>query len=218
MNDYILFLDTETSDKPREWNASTKEVEKWPYILQIAWTIYKSNGDYVLTRNYYINPGEISINKESQRVHGITLSFVRDFGVKRQKAMEILMADLAKYTPMLVGHFVLFDLKMVEVAFNRIGMPQDFSDFDKFCTMQNTRPKRGGAGARLLRLGELYQLLFEKPLKNQHNAKVDALATKDCFFELVRKGSITDKTIDDQKSFFNPRRTFLDRIFNINVK
>ena len=47
-------------------------------------------------------------------------------------------------------------------------------------------------------VNQLYELLFHKPIGKIHNALVDAEATKACFFELVKRGEITDKIVAKQ--------------------
>ncbi len=203
MNNYILFLDTETSDKPKHWNASTGEVEQWPYILQIAWTVCEKSGETVLTKDFYINPGDIEMGEESMKVHGITLDFLKKNGIKRQQVLQKLSDDLNKYNPLVVGHFLKFDIKMLEVGFNRAGIKQSFVKRPKFCTMFFTRSIFLGANNRLLRLNELYKSLFGEEFKNQHNALYDALAAKDCFFKLLNQGKIKDKEFDIQAKYFD---------------
>ncbi len=211
MNDYILFLDSETSDKPRAWKSSTFHVDKWPYLLQLAWSVHKKNGELVLVRDFYIYPGEIEIHEDSLNLHGITLEFLKENGQKRRDVLQTLMDDLQTYNPLIVGHFIQFDLRMLEVGFNRVNLEHNLQQYPKFCTMLNSRPKIAGADARMLRLNELYFNLFNKTLKNQHNARVDALATKDCFFELIRLKKITPKTIHRQQKHFKPRKSLLNR-------
>ncbi|MCW3786332.1 3'-5' exonuclease [Plebeiibacterium sediminum] len=205
MNDYILFLDTETSDKPKYWNAPTDEVDHWPYILQIAWTICKKSGETVLTHDYYINPGDIKMSEESMRVHGITLDFLKKNGIKREEVLQQLSDDLEKFNPLVVGHFLKFDIKMIEVGFNRAGIKQSFLHRPRFCTMFVTRSIFLGANSRLLRLNELYKSLFGAEFKNQHNALYDALAAKDCFFELLKKGQIKEKEFIKQAKYFKEK-------------
>ncbi len=206
MNDYILFLDTETSDKPKYWNAPTDEVDHWPYILQIAWTICKKSGETILTHDFYINPGDIEMSVESMRVHGITLDYLKKNGIKREEVLQQLSDDLNKYNPLVVGHFLKFDIKMIEVGFNRAGIKQSFMNRARFCTMFFTRSVFPGASSRLLRLNELYKSLFGEEFKNQHNALYDALAAKDCFFELLHKGQIKDKEFIKQANYFKENR------------
>jgi len=208
MKDYILFIDTETSDKPHQWNSSTKEVYKWPYVLQISWTVCKSNGQTVVTRDYYINPGQIEINPTAYKIHGLSLEFLKKNGIPREGALKQLLIDINLYQPLLVGHFLKFDLKMIEVAFNRVGESLNMDNLPKFCTMLNTRRPLAPADTPLLRLNELYYSLFNKELKDMHNAKIDALATKKCFFELVDQGKIDDKVIQKQQKVFKKGSKF----------
>lgn len=208
MNEYILFIDTETSDIPRQWGASTKEVEKWPYILQIAWTICTKEGTDITTRNFYINPGNISINEDSLKLHKITPELLKEKGLPRETVMKTLSDDIANFRPMIVGHFLNLDRKMMEVGFNRAQMEQNFNNLPKFCTMLNTQsPFEQLNGQRFLRLNELYSSLFGKEMENQHNALADALATKECFFEQVNRGNITEKSIRQQQRYFEGRNS-----------
>ncbi len=203
MNNYVLFIDTETSDRPQHWGAPTSQSAKWPYILQVAWTVCNNKGEDILTRNFYINPGEITMGVEAEKLHGITLDFLKKNGIKRKQVLQKLTEDLEQFQPLIVGHFLKYDLKMLEVSYNRSDIKQSFLPFQKFCTMFNTRSIFLGLNSRLLRLNELYHSLFRKDFKNPHNALADANATKDCFFEMVKRGLITDKTIKKQRSYFN---------------
>jgi DNA polymerase-3 subunit epsilon len=49
-----------------------------------------------------------------------------------------------------------------------------------------------------LRLGELYQRLFHEPLRDAHDALVDARATARCFFAMQKQGLITEETVARQ--------------------
>ncbi len=204
MSDYILVIDTETSDKPRKWQASTQQVNKWPYILQIAWVICNNKGDILETRDFYIYPGEkFEINKDSFQLHNITKEFLLEKGLDRTTVLSFLADDIRKYSPMIVGHFLRFDLKMLEVSFNRAGLQQNFKDQDKFCTMYYSRPKAPYTHQQFQRLDELYYSLFDKHIKNYHNALADTLATKACFFKLLNDGNITNYEKKAQAEYFN---------------
>ncbi len=185
----------------------TAQVDKWPYILQVSWTIYRKSGEKILQQNFYINPGEIIINENALNVHGITLDFLQKKGIPRKEVLQKLADNLLKYEPLIVGHFIKFDLKMLEVGFNRVGIPHNLATLPKFCTMLNTRSKFPADHTPMLRLGELYYQLFRKKLTNQHNAMVDAEATKDCYFEMVKRGRLDKATVERQQKFFKARRT-----------
>lgn len=211
-NEYILFIDTETSDKPRKWTAPTSHTDKWPYLLQVAWVICDNKGEVVKSRDFYINPGEISIHEDSLNIHGITLEFLKEKGKKRKRVLKKLSDDLDTYQPLIVGHFLKFDIKMLEVGFERVKIRQNLTRYLKFCTMINTRSNL--SHLPLQRLGELYESLFDENLENPHNASFDALATKACFFELVMRGGINDKIIEHQQKYFklpDKRNKFFSR-------
>lgn len=196
MYNYTLFIDTETSDKPKRWNASTDKVEKWPYILQIAWIVCTKDGQPVLTRDFYIKHQDIEIDEQAGALHGITLDLLQEKGVDRKVVLSQLAADIEKYQPLIVGHFLAFDRKMMEVGFSREEISRNFEHLPKFCTMQYSRqPSDFIGGQRCLRLNELYQKLFGRSMENPHNALSDAEATRDCFFELQRRGDLKAEAI-----------------------
>jgi DNA polymerase III subunit epsilon len=201
--DYILFIDTETSGMPRKWTVSTSKTHKWPYILQIAWLIYTWKGEKIQSRNFYINTGKIEIEKEAQNLHGITHELLEARGIKRKKVMRLLSKDIEKYQPLIVGHFLEFDKRMMEVGFTRAKVKQNFALLPKFCTMVFSKKLRTASFTpKFMRLNELHQFLFGSELSVQHNAFSDALATKDCFFELRDRGMLNENEIEHQQQYF----------------
>ena len=199
MTNYLLFIDTETSGIPRKWNSPKENQKDWPYILQISWIIYTQLGSHVKTENHYINTGNIKINKESQRIHGITLELLKEVGKERKDVINLLKSDLLEFQPMVIGHFLEFDHKMLDVGFHRAGIENIVKNLSHFCTMKVTFNLDFMNPGRYLRLPELYKYLFKKEQMNQHDAKCDAQATADCFFELVKRGVINEKTIEKQQ-------------------
>ncbi len=196
MYNYTLFIDTETSDKPKRWNAPTDKVENWPYILQIAWIVCTNEGEPVLTRNFYIKHQDIEIDEDAIALHGITQEVLQEKGVERKMVLNTLASDIEIYQPLIVGHFLEFDKKMMEVGFTREEITRNFDQLPKFCTMQNSKQANDFFGGhRFLRLNELYESLFRKPMENHHNALSDAQATQACFFEMIRRGDIDKSTI-----------------------
>jgi DNA polymerase-3 subunit epsilon len=88
---------------------------------------------------------------------------------------------------------------MMEVGYTREHIAQNFEHLPKFCTMLFTRKSKDiFGGYSYLRLNQLYESLFHKPIAKLHDALFDAEATKACFFELVKRGEITDSVIAKQ--------------------
>lgn len=201
MQDNLLFLDTETSGIPTSLNAPINELTNWPYVLQLAWLIYSPDGTLIKKENHFIYEEDIYIKNSSTKIHGITKEDLMSKGHERKTIMKILANDLRKYQPIIVGHFVEFDSKMVQVAFFRSGLKNNISRYKHFCTMRSTSEYSKLPNSTFPKLDELYLGLFGEKLENKHNAANDAEATARCFFELYKKGEIDDDKIKSQKLF-----------------
>jgi DNA polymerase-3 subunit epsilon len=79
-------------------------------------------------------------------------------------------------------------------------MEQPMSKLPMFCTMLGSKGLVRNPQMHYLKLGQLYDLLFNRQMIKQHNAMIDALATAECFFELERIGAVDDEKIAKQQS------------------
>jgi DNA polymerase III epsilon subunit-like protein len=66
----FLFLDTETTGLPRY--SATDPVEKWPRVVQLAWSLYSGDGNCESRNSFIIYPTDFTIPMDSARIHGIT--------------------------------------------------------------------------------------------------------------------------------------------------
>ncbi len=195
---YILFIDTETSGKPTDWEAPPSDDNKWPHIVQVAWRIHKAEGELLHTREFYITASDYTIRKKAARIHGITEEMANRLGVRRKEALRELYKDLRRYKPLIVGHFVTLDLHMVQAGFSRAGIKNIIPEYDAFCTMRATSEYMHMNNRHYPKLGELYQMLFRRKMQDEHNAAGDARAVSECFFELVRRGEVDEELIRRQ--------------------
>lgn len=202
MAPYLLFIDTETSDKPEQWSKRHVKPDKWPYIVQIAWCIYDQAGTLIKKENLFINEADIVISPESEKIHGITKAKLESIGTNRKDVLSVLANDLETYKPIIIGHFVEFDLRMLKVAFERIHMENASDNLPSYCTMSTIRHfDEIQKIYRHLRLEELYEHLFNKKLENQHDAYVDAEATAACYFKMKEDGLISKCDIEPNKCY-----------------
>ncbi|AKD03933.1 3'-5' exonuclease [Pontibacter korlensis] len=199
MQEYILFIDTETTGIPLDWNAPYSDAQNWPYAVQIAWVLYTKDGKELKSENHYIFEPELKVSEASGRIHGLTREFLQANGKRRNQVLSILSNDLEQYKPLVVGHFMQLDYHMLGVGFHRASMPNPLPELSTFCTMNASANFFLGPHQRFLRLGELYERLFHKSLEQQHDAAVDARATAECFFKLMAQGDITEATILQQQ-------------------
>ena len=198
MKDYLLFVDTETSGIPRDWNKPYSNRSNWPHIAQLAWVMYTREGVEVKAENHYIQPNDYDLDPASGSVHGLTPEFLRARGESRHAVMQRLHHDLLRYRPLVVAHFMQLDFHMVGVSFHRAGLTNPMLGLPLFCTMRATGPLLRHSSRGFLRLSELYQRLFKEPQPREHDALADAYATARCFFEMQRQGIITPETMHQQ--------------------
>ncbi len=200
MQEYLLFIDTETSGLPKNWNLPYSEDKNWPHAVQISWVIFKSDQTEVRREDHYIKDDDFDISNEAFKIHGITRSFLNMHGEYRRDVLQMLADDLNKYRPLVVGHYVELDFHITGADFYRTGIPQPMDGLQMYCTMLGTTNFLRNPQIRYLKLNQLYSLLFNKQLSNHHNAMIDAMATAECFFELLRMGSIDDDKIARQQT------------------
>ncbi len=200
MRDYLLFIDTETSGLPKDWNAPYTKEDNWPYAVQIAWIIFTKDQKEVKRENHYINNNDFKIAPSAQKIHGLTPDFLVTNGESRETILKLLADDLKQYHPLVVGHFMKLDFHVAGAEFYRIGMENPIKELPTFCTMLASTPLVQNPYKKYLRLCDLYELLFNKQLDEQHNALADAQATAQCFFELANREKLNDDKIAEQQA------------------
>lgn len=204
MPDYLLFVDTETSGLPTDWRRAYGEPGAWPHVVQVAWLVYTQAGELVKTENHYVRPSDYDISPASAQVHGLTLAYLHEHGQPRRQVMQRLHDDLRHYQPLVVGHFVELDYHMIGVSFQRAGLSNALLGLPTFCTMRLTKRFWQPLHQQYLRLADLYQRQFGRPMLHQHDALVDAEATAQCFFDLRRKGDIDEQALADGPQLLPP--------------
>lgn len=203
MTDHLLFIDTEASGLPKKWNAPYSKVNNWPFLVQVSWLVYNRNGDLLKQENHFIQDHDFKISPSAFEIHQITREYLNEHGEPRHEVMALLAKDMEKYRPLLVGHFIELDFHVVGADFFRSGIENPAKDLPKFCTMLASKNLLKHPQDKFLRLGQLYQLLFQEPLLGQHNALNDVKATAKCFFELTKRGEIDETFIDGQSDLKN---------------
>jgi DNA polymerase-3 subunit epsilon len=199
VKEYLLFVDTETSGLPKDWSKPYSVRGNWPHVVQVAWVLYSRDGKKLKEENFYIRPSDYEVSPTSQRIHGLSEDFLRENGKDRNSVMQLLHADLIRYQPLVVGHFMQLDYHMLGLSFYRSGLENPLPKLPHFCTMRATAHFMRESSHRHLRLGELYMRLFQTPLQDEHNALSDASATAHCFFKLWKKGDIDEETVQQQQ-------------------
>lgn len=197
LQDSILFFDTETTGKPFNYKAPVTDLYNWPRLVQLAWIMADKDGNVLKKKSVIIKPDGFSIPAESVAVHGITTERAQREGLPLNDVLEEFATDLS-LAEHIVGHNIDFDQHIVGAELCRLGM--DFNvlmDKPCTCTMKTTtkfcaipNPNTYFGGYKWPSLQELYQKLFGHSFDDAHDALADITATKECYFELKRRGII----------------------------
>ena len=186
----LLFFDTETTGRPRNWKASVYDTSNWPRVVQLAWIVTSMEGDVVKKADHIIRPDGFSIPQAAADVHGITTERAMKEGVTLFSVLDEFHKDLAEIDQ-LIGHNVSFDYNVLGCEYIRVIAENPLEAYESFCTMKNATDYcriPGPYGYKWPTLEELHFNLFQRGFEDAHNAMADVQATADSYFELRRLG------------------------------
>jgi DNA polymerase III subunit epsilon len=195
---YLVF-DTETNGLPKDYKRPYTDVNNWPRIVQIAWTLggFEEKMQFAFHAEpecRVIKPDGWTIPDSVAAVHGISTAKASQIGTHLGEVLDefqwaVMHADV------LVAHNVKFDRAVVACELLRAGRTQAAVaialEVKSFCTMEAGTPLcriPGPYGWKWPRLNELYRHLFNRDPENQHSADGDVEATACCYEELRRRG------------------------------
>lgn len=195
MNNFqkYLFFDTETTGIPKDYKAPCTNTDNWPRLIQLGWLLTDAAGRILSEGNHIVRPDGFEIPKAASDVHGITTEFALENGKPLLDVIFAFGADLNQ-ADCVVGHNLDYDLHIVGAEYVRLGYDSRIM-FARptLCTMQATIQFcniPGRFGPKWPKLMELYTKLFGQGFDGAHDAMADIVATKDCFFELLKRGIV----------------------------
>jgi DNA polymerase III subunit epsilon len=188
----LLFIDTETTGLPK---SASNDFEKWPRIVQLAWSLYDNNGYRESLNSFIIYPSDFVIPQEAASIHGITTDRAKKEGLSLHKVLPQLNCDVEKATT-IIAHNLDFDLPSLNTEFMRSKIETNLLKKQTFCTMKTQKivsyckcPSQYG-GYKWPTLTQLHIHLFDTEFTGSHNASADVEACAKCYFELRKRGVI----------------------------
>ena len=196
----ILFFDTETSDFIKKDLPANDPKQAW--IVQIG-ALLATPEKTIDSLNTIIQANGRSINHYAEEVHKISVFKADEEGIPELEAAE-KFGLLLRQADLVVGHNFDFDWKyaMHLLERNMDGLSDEarsafYLDLPNYCTMKDKNVvkfcglKNKVGRAKWPKLIELHEILFEKGFDGAHDAFADITATRDCFFELIKREIIT---------------------------
>lgn len=189
----IIFFDTETNGKPVNYKAPLSEIANWPRITQLAWIQTDETGKILRRQQLFTKLDGWEIPSEEFFVkNGHTNERQQVLGIPALTALQLFLSDLLE-SEYLVAHNIAFDYPVFGAECIRYGLWGFDDPTVRICTMQvgtNITKIPARHGYKWPTLYELHKHLFNKGFSGAHDALADIIACKDCFFEMVKKGSI----------------------------
>jgi DNA polymerase III epsilon subunit-like protein len=172
----LLFIDTETTGLPK---SASNDIEKWPRVVQLAWSLYDTDGNRESLNSFIIYPTGFVIPQDAASIHGITTERAKKEGLSLHKVLPQFNSDVEKAT-MIIAHNVEFDLPSVNTEFMRCKLETNLLKKQKFCTMTTPKivyycklPSPSGRGYKWPTLNQLHLQLFDTEFTGSHNASAD---------------------------------------------
>lgn len=190
----FVFFDTETTGLPKQWGAKFTDINNWPRIIQLAFIVADENGDELFRYKELIKPEGWTMPTDKFWVdNGFTHEENVEKGVEIYSALRMFQGALKK-CDYKIAHNVNFDKPIVMAEMIRAGITYQLMQYKKsICTMRSTTnlvgiKKSHASGNKWPKLIELHQHLFGCEFDDAHDALADVVATKNCFFELLKRG------------------------------
>jgi len=213
INMKVLIFDVETTGLP-ERNATLKNLEKYPYIVQFSWIIYDASQNKISNINDHIIelPDDITIPIETSNIHGITNEKMRSEGKNINNILDIFTKDMLD-SNILVAHNLTFDKTIVQAEYLRNERINWLGRHRKveYCTMKrslnvcNIYRKNAYTGERrkkFPKLMELHNKLFNTVPNNLHNSLIDVFVCFRCFHQMEYKYDIMSKH-EELSTYYN---------------
>lgn len=190
-DDYLLFVDIETTGLPKNYNASITDVSNWPRIVQLSYLLYCINGDRVKDANYIIKPENFVIPVEATEIHGITNEMASK-GESNIKALLEFQFMVSKAN-VIIAHNIDFDVNTLACEFYRLFKHNPLANKKTFCMMKDPSIVQfckipvdyNQKKYKWPSLTELHKILFNEDFSDKHNSFADVKATAKCFWELI---------------------------------
>lgn len=201
----ILFFDTETTGLPKKKKGGEmKDVENWPRVIQLAWSVGTLDGELISSTKHLIKPDGWEIPKQKfwiENGFSTEVSLLEGEGIS--DVIIPFVQDVEK-CDFLVSHNMAFDHPILGAEMIRLGLRSSRKPV-KICTKEAStnyckiphawdkekRPwMKGQKGYKWPKLSELHKHLFGTDFEGAHDALADVHALAKCFFELVKRGVI----------------------------
>ena len=196
----ILFFDTETTGLPN--GKLPFDHPNQPALLQLGAVLTDDGGEVIEEYATLVKIGSKPIHPMALAAHGISSEKANSEGIHPMEALT-KFHSMTKDAEFFVCHNFDFDYKLIQILAHSLTQTHgdeptlildEINELPYKCTMKSTIQfcalpfPSGRKGCKFPKLEELHRILFNEEFSGAHDALADVLATKRCYFELVKRG------------------------------
>lgn len=185
---HYIFVDTETTGLPIDYDSPVSNSHNWPRMVQICWLEFDEKGNEISSNDFIIKPNGYQIPLASTKIHSITNASAINNGYDLKEVLTNFSNSIKK-SEIVIGHNIDFDINIIGAELYRMNMNNPFSSKRKVCTMKSTIDFcaiSNYRGYKFPTLQELHYKLFKTSFTGNHNALNDIKATSKCYWELKK--------------------------------
>lgn len=195
----VVVFDTETTGKPKDYDATVTNVRNWPRVVQLGMALQVPDQDLQAFKALIRPPNGVAfpIPAEATRIHGITDAMCVEHGISIGDALDQFEFWLSA-ADILVAHNLDFDRPVLGCEFVRLGRKAVVKDgLRRICTQKSTSAFVGIPKGwddyddpyKWPKLQELHRRLFGEGFEGDHDALADVMATLKCYNRLCELGT-----------------------------
>ena len=196
----ILFFDTETTGLPN--GKLPFDHPNQPALLQLGAVLTDDGGEVIEEYATLVKIGSKPIHPMALAAHGISSEKANSEGALPIDVLYNFHA-MTEDADFFVCHNFDFDYKLIQILAHSLTkeygdeptlLLDEINELPYKCTMKSTIQfcalpfPSGRKGCKFPKLEELHRILFNEEFSGAHDALADVLATKRCYFELVKRG------------------------------
>jgi DNA polymerase III epsilon subunit-like protein len=187
-----LVFDTETTGLFKFYHAAhvkPEQMRPYPWVIEFFGHVVTDDGSVLAEEDFLVRPNPLSLIDETIiRITGITPDMVKDEQMFEAYADRVL-ALLAE-AEAIVAHNLSYDMRIMEVAYKRLGRYTDWVEAVKgkrlICTVQESEHYKG----HRMKLTDLHTFLMGAPFEGAHRARQDVAGLTACYLEMRKRGDI----------------------------
>jgi len=187
-----LVFDTETTGLFKFFHAAhvrPEQMRPYPWVIEFFGHVVTDDGSVLGEEDFLVRPNPLSLIDETiTRITGLKPEDVAEqpmFDAYADRVIALLGPAEA-----IVAHNLSYDMRIMEVAFKRIGRFEEWSEAIRgkrlICTVQESEHYKG----HRMKLTDLHIFLFGAPFEGAHRARSDVAGLTACYLEMRKRGDI----------------------------